>query len=207
MNTLRSLAALTLLAPLAAGCASRTAPFDELDKAPMTILRLGPPPAPPVAMAPPGMPGIPGVPPELQQMGQQILQGVQQTLPGLLPPGLMPGAAPPAAAPPQPTWKGYTIVSSMQLTDEDMREDILDIFGDEDSFEQMADQNCFQPGLGISISGAGQPPVDLLVSFQCNQARGDGFRWPYPKNGFSDDARQELSKIYSQLFGPIPPGA
>ncbi|AUX43107.1 hypothetical protein SOCE26_045480 [Sorangium cellulosum] len=211
--TTRTLAGMALLAPLVVGCAARTAPFDEMDKAQVTVLRLQGQEPTPLATTPAQTPGlIPGIPPELQQMGQAALQGLQQALPGIIPPGLIPGqtaAAP--VQPAQPRFKNFVILSQRQLTgddvDEDLKDDILDIFGDEDSFSAERG-NCFYPGLGISMVRPGNPtPVDLLISLSCNQAMGDGFRWPYPANGFTSETHQKLTKIYEKLWGPVPPGA
>jgi hypothetical protein len=210
--TLRTLAGISLLLPVAFGCAGRTAPFDELDKAPITIMRLGQEPAPqPMATTPAATPSlIPGLPPELQKMGEQAMQGLNQVLPGVIPPGLIPGAQGQTTMPQQqqlPRFKAFVILGQpIQLQDEEVQEEILDVFGDEDSFQ--ADRpNCFSPGMGISISRGGQAPVDLLVSFSCNQAQGDGFRWPYKVNGFTPETSQRLSKVFQKFFGPVPPGA
>ncbi|EYF07898.1 hypothetical protein [Chondromyces apiculatus] len=214
-------AALALLAPTLFGCASRTAPFNEMDEASITVLRLQgqyTPTAVATTTAATGLPQlIPGltIPPELQQMGQQAMQGLQQALPGLIPPGLIPGqpqTTTPTAVTPPPLFKNtYVIATSRQLTtdaaDEELREQILDIFGDEDSFS--ADKgNCFSPGLAISMQRPTSPvPVELLISLSCNQAVGDGFRWPYPTNGFTGETKQKLLTIYQQLFGAVPPDA
>jgi hypothetical protein len=209
---LRALAGLTLLVPFAFGCAGRTAPFDDMDKAQITVLRLQgqePPPAAPVAQ-PGAAPLIPGIPPELQAAGQQILNQVGSALPpGLLPPGLIPGVGQPAAAPappPPPRFKGFILLTQMPLTDETVKEELLDVFGSEDSFNAQRG-NCFFPGMGVSmVRPNGQPPVELLISLSCNQAMGDGFRWPYPANGFTPESSQKLTKIYEKLWGPVPPG-
>ena len=90
-SSLRTFLGLALLvAPLSAGCASRTAPFDRIeDQAQITVLRLTAPP-PPAAATPaatpgalPGIPGLP-IPPEMQAAGQQLLQGLGQAAPGLI---------------------------------------------------------------------------------------------------------------------------
>jgi hypothetical protein len=94
----------------------------------------------------------------------------------------------------------------MSVTDEDTREEILDLFGDEDSF-QAERGNCFSPGMGISISRGGGAPVDLMVSLSCSQAQGDGFQWPYKMNGLTPDTSSRLAKIFEKFFGPVPPGA
>jgi hypothetical protein len=211
-----SLTGLLVVLPLA-GCASRTAPFNEMDQAQITVLRLQgqevqPQPAQPVATAPAL---IPGLPPDLAAMGQQVGAAINQALPGLIPPGLFPGQpAQPVqpAQPPAPRFKNFVILASTPLADEAVKNELLDIFGSEKSFQ--ADRgNCFFPGMGISMqrapqqNQAPQAPVDLLISLSCNQAMGDGFRWPYPTNGFTPDTHQRLTKIFEKLWGPVPPGA
>jgi hypothetical protein len=176
----------------------------------MTIMRLGQPPPPPtpVTAAAPGL--IPGLPPDLAKMGEQVLQGAQSILPpGLIPPGLFPGqpATTPIAAPPPPMFKAWAIQGQpIQVSDEETREEILDLFGDEDSF-QAERPNCFSPGMGISIARSGGAPVDLMISLSCSQVQGDGFQWPYKANGFTSDTSSRLGKIFEKFFGPVPPGA
>ena len=182
----------------------------------MTIMRLGQPPPPPtpIAAATPGGGLIPGLPTDLAKLGEQIAQGAQSVLPpGLIPPGLIPGvggtATTPTTVPQQPVdmFKAWAVVGQrMSVTDEDTREEILDLFGDEDSF-QAERGNCFSPGMGISISRGGQAPVDLMVSLSCAQAQGDGFQWPYKMNGLTPDTSSRLAKIFEKFFGPVPPGA
>lgn len=215
MNRSLSLTGLLVVLPLAWGCASRTAPFNEMDQAQITVLRLqgqevAPQPQP--AATTPGL--IPGIPPELQQVGQQIGQAINQAVPGLIPPNLLPGMPQPTqpAQPPPPRFKNFVILAQMPLTDEGVKNEILDIFGSESSFQ--ADRgNCFFPGMGVSMTRAPQanqppqPPVDLLISLSCNQAMGDGFRWPYAANGFTPETHQRLTKIFEKLWGPVPPGA
>lgn len=216
--TLRTALGLCVVLPLAAGCAHRAAPFDQMDTAQFTVLRLQgtepPPPPPAPAAAPPLIPGIPGlpIPPELQAAGQQILS---QLPPGLVPPGLIPGQPAPQQPVPQPPMprfpasagqRGFIILASMPLTDESVKEEILDVFGDPDSFGPQRG-NCFTPGMGIAIQRPNAPEADLLVSLSCNQAMGDGFAWPHPNNGFTPETHQKLTKIYEKLWGPVPPGS
>lgn len=216
-RSLLPLTGLLVVLPLAAGCASRTAPFNEMDQAQITVLRLQgqePTPAPAPAPAATGLiPGLP-IPPELQAGAQQLGQAINQAVPGLIPPGLLGGQAQPVqpAQPPPPRFKNFIILSQMPLTDESVKNEILDIFGSEKSFQ--ADRgNCFFPGMGVSMqrapqaNQAPQPPVDLLISLSCNQAMGDGFAWPYKVNGFTPETHQRLTNIYQKLFGPVPPGA
>jgi hypothetical protein len=147
-------------------------------------------------------------------MGQQMATGLQQALPGLIPPGLIPGAAPGVPAvpttPPPPRFKGYIMLQERFLaedgTDKDIKNEILDLFGDEDSFQDQRDP-CFFPGMGFSFTRPNGAPVDLLISISCKQVQGDGFTWPYKKSGFTSDTSQKLTKIYQQLWGPLPSGA
>lgn len=204
MNTLRNFAALVAILPLAVGCAARTAPFDQMDRAQVTVLRLqAPQQQSPLGGALPG--GLP-VPPELQQMGQAVLQGVQQAVPGLgnALPGLIPGAQQQQQQLPQ--FKGYSIVAQQQLTDDRLKDQLLDVFGSESSFSNQA-QNCFTPGMAVVFQSPNAPEVDLIISFTCNQAKMDGARWPYAANGFTPSARAQLAQIYERFFGPVPAGA
>ncbi len=208
-TTLSSLVAVSVLATAAVGCASRTAPFDNLDKAQVTVLRLQGQEPPPVVQPAPATPGalIPGIPPELQQMGQQFAQGLQQVLPpGVLPPGLIPGQPATPAAPQvsqAPRFKGYIILGQQPLMDQETKDEILDLFGSEDSFSTQRG-NCFYPEMGIAFQRMDGPPIELLVSMQCNQAQGDGFQWPYPANGFTPETSQKLNQIYGRLWGGAP---
>ncbi|HRI70636.1 MAG TPA: hypothetical protein PK156_40670 [Polyangium sp.] len=213
-SSLRTFIGLAALAvPLATGCA-RTAPFDQMDQAQITVMRLTNPP--PVAQPTPitGAPGFPGLPlpPELQAGATAVLQGAQAA--GIpIPPGLIPGqtgAAPmQPAQPPPPMFNGLAIVAQVPLTNEDMKSDLLDVFGKEDSFQNSAPMQCpTQPGMGVSMVRPGQPNVDLLVSFSCSKAYGVGFPWPYKKDSLTPESSQKLSQIYQQLFGvAVPPGS
>ena len=86
---LGSALAFALLAA-ATGCASRAAPFDKLDQAQVTIMKVQQKPQTPALPGGFTLPGgfaLPGVPPELVN---QTLQQLQQS--GLLPPGFqLPG--------------------------------------------------------------------------------------------------------------------
>jgi hypothetical protein len=214
MNLTPRSALLPLLAALsfATGCAARNAPFDKLDKAQMTILKLqgqAPPPAPPAPAGIPGLPMIPGVPPELIQQGAQILQQGAQQLGVPLPPGLIPGtgpAAPQQPAPQQPVYNGF-LIAGQTYGDADLKDDLLDLFGDKESF--VASPQCqFTPGMAVIFTPSdGTPPVEVMVSMSCNQAASgsQGFMWPYPTNGFSPEARGKLNEIYMRLWGAPPP--
>ena len=216
MNHRSIFAALTLLVPLAAGCAGRTAPFNEMDTAQITVLRLSqpPPPVAPVAAMPTGIPGlsIPGLTPEMTQMGNTLLQGAAAALPpGLIPPGLIPGTtAAPTAAPVQPPVQLYknsfAITAQMPLTDENLRNEILDILGSEGSFSGTPGA-CFTPGMAFSMVRPGQAAADVMVSIGCNQVKADGFQWPYKGNGFSQEAQSKMAAVYTKLWGPVPAGA
>jgi hypothetical protein len=210
MTPLRTLAVLAFLAPFTTGCFGRTAPFNSLDKAPITVMRLQGQEAPQAAAQAqlPQIPGLP-IPPEFQQQMQQAVQGLAQMLPpGLIPPGLIPGAPMGQQNTANlPRFKNFVILAQMPMTDDDARDELLDIFGHESSFSADKGQ-CFTPGMGISIArGGSEPPVDLLISISCNQAMGDGFKWPYEKNGLTPETKTRLTHMYEKLWGPVPPGA
>lgn len=207
----RSVTALAILValPLSAGCASRTAPFDKLDDAQMTILKLQGDQAAATQAQPTnplgqlGIP-IPGMTPEMmQQMMQQGQQQLQQlglpALPGI--PGLtQPQQTQPAAA----KFNGYTILGQT-YGDDDLKDEILDLYGDEDSFNMNRGQ-CFTPGMAVVFTPAdGSPNVELMISLSCNQTVGNGFQWPYPANGFTPETANKLRNIYMRLWGTPPP--
>lgn len=204
--------AVVALASLATGCASRATPFDKLSDSQATILKLQGSGA---AAAPvPGAPAaggfqIPGLPADINAqiqagLGQLGQQAGGLIPPGLLPPGLiptMPGQATPANT---PQFNGFPILAQQPLMDEDMKDELLDIFGDADSFSANRG-SCFTPGMGIVFQDPSMPNVELMVSFSCNQAMGNGFRWPHDVNGFTPETSDKLRVIYERLFGALPP--
>ena len=106
-------------------------------------------------------------------------------------------------------FNGLAIVAQVPVSNDDMKTDILDVFGKEDSFQQGTPMQCpTAPGLGISMARPGQPNVDLLVSFSCSKAYGVGFAWPYKKDMLTTESSQKMSQIYQALFGvSVPPGS
>jgi hypothetical protein len=219
-SSLATFLGLTLLvAPLATGCAARTAPFDQMDQAQITVLRLSAPPPPPqpvVGGAPGGLiPGLP-IPPELQQLGQQAAQAAQAA--GIpVPPGLIPGQQATPMQPQQPPvelWNGLAVLAKAPVQNDDLKNQLLDVFGYEASFQDSAMQCNTVPGMGVAITRPNGAPVDLLVSFSCTKAfAGQNFSWPYvkngiPKNGLTSESQGNLNKVYQALFGmPVPPGS
>lgn len=195
---------LLVAVPFSAGCNKRTAPFNNLDDASMTIMKLQGDQAASNPLTGGGFPiPIPGLTPEQQQQLGQIPQTITQGL-GQMVPGLpaIPGLTPPGGA--QPKFNGYTILGT-SYGDEDTKDEILDIFGDEDSFNQNRG-SCLTPGMAIVFTPAdGSPNVELMVSFSCNQAVGNGFQWPYPANGLTTDTSNKLRNIYQRSFGSPPP--
>ncbi len=200
---------------LAPACASApAAPFDTLPDSNVVAYRLQnyePPQAAAPAPAQPGVPAIPGIPPEIQQWAQQALPGLQQMIPpGLLPPGVLPPAAAPAPPPPQaPRFHGFRILEQQPVVSPDLKEQLAELLGDEDSFAQ-PQSNCMYAEMGLSFtSSAGAPPNDVLVSFSCNQMQGHNFIWPHPATGMTSETVQSLSDIVAKLFPPQsapPPG-
>jgi hypothetical protein len=106
-------------------------------------------------------------------------------------------------------FNGLAIVAQVPVSNDDMKSDILDVFGKEDSFQQGTPMQCpTAPGLGIAMVRPGQPNVDLLVSFSCSKAYGVGFQWPYKKDMLTTESSQKMSQIYQALFGvSVPPGS
>ncbi|MFP6686880.1 MAG: hypothetical protein VB934_19315 [Polyangiaceae bacterium] len=197
-----------LVLVFASGCASRTAPFDKLDKASITILKLQAQ-APATAPATPAGALIPGLPPELQQLGIQVLQQMQaQGLipPGLIPPGLLPAPGVSPHALPAPLFRNQWAVAGQQpVVDEATREKLLDLFGSGDSFNNQR-YGCFSPTMAVSFQSPELPePVDIVVSLPCNQVQGYGLQWPHPGAGLTGESHATLTGIYSRMFGPVPP--
>jgi hypothetical protein len=208
----RSLLSALVLIIASTGCASRAAPFNKLDDAQVTILKLQQPQAAP-APAPGGglaIP-IPGLTPEQQQQinqfGQAAVQQLQQM--GVLPPNFqLPGQPGTPVQPPMPMFRNqYAIADQRPVADEDLKEKLLDLFGDEDNFNDQRG-NCFVPGMAISFVSPEFPePQDVVISLSCNQAVGYGFQWPHKSSGFTSETQQTLTQIYQNHFGPVPPGA
>jgi hypothetical protein len=199
------LAALVALSAL--GCASSpAAPFDKLKESQTTAFRLQnyePPPPPPGAAA-----GamIPGLPPQLQQWIEQGAQGLQQLIPpGLLPPGLFPqGGQPalPAAQDTTPRFHTFRILSQTPVIDEDLKEKLADILGDEDNF-QTEHANCSFAEVGLAFSPPPGPQSnDLLISFSCNHIMPQTFAWPHPSTGMKPSTVKELSEVVNKLWPP-----
>jgi len=201
---------LALALPAITGCSGRAAPFNELDNAQVTILKLqGQEAASPIPGAQPGglpMIPIPGLTPEqqaqLQQGAQQLGQAVGQMIPGLPIPGL-PGATGPVQQP-QQRFNGFVVLGSTPVADEDTKSRLLDIFGKEDNFNRNVGP-CFTPGMGVVFSDPQKGNIELMVSFSCNQVQGNGFRWPHPSNGLTPDTSNQLRMIYQQMFMQPPP--
>lgn len=204
-----------VLAVALGGCASEpAAPFDTLKTSNLTAFRLQnyepPPPPPGAAPAAPGA-AIPGLPPEIQQWVQQGAQGLQALIPpGLLPPGLIPGAAPaPAPAVENiPRFQGFPIRGQTQVMDPELKEQLADLLGDPDSFDN-ANERC-PPGviyaeMGLSFTqGPGAPSNDMLISFSCSKAVSRSFSWPHPAVGITPDTTKELTEIVQKIW---PQGA
>lgn len=209
----RAATAVIGLAGLSAlACASGPkAPFDTLKTANVQAFRLQnfePPPPPPGAAAPTPQAGmIPGLPPEIMQMAQQALPGLQALLPpGLLPPGMMPGAAPAAPpAPPPPdaprfpmTQPNFRILGQAQVMDPALREELGKLFGDEDNF-QAEHAPCMYAEMGISFSSGG-PPNDMVISLSCHQVQARSFAWPHPNQGLKSETVKKIAEMASKIW-------
>jgi len=191
--------------PLSTGCAARTAPFDKLDDAQMTILKLQADTAPTSAV--PGLGNfpipIPGMTPEMQAQIQAGLQGalpqLQSVIPGL--PGI-PGLTQAPTAQATPKYNGY-MIAGQTYGDDDMKDELLDLFGDQDNFSPNAGQ-CFTPGMAVIFTPPdGSPNVEVMISINCNQVAGN--QWPYAERGMTPDSQNKVRNIYGKLFGAPPP--
>lgn len=199
-----TLASATVALAVLSGCASSPAPpFDTLKSA-QTVwaLRLQNYEPPPQAAGQPAA----GVPPAIQQWLQMGAQALPQLIPpGLLPPGLLPnlGATAPApAADNVKRFQGFRVLSDTQIVDPDLREQLADLLGDEDSF-QAEHAGCQFAEMGLSWQG-GPQPSELLISFSCNQVVARTFAWPHAYTGMKPKTVKELSEIVQKLW---PPGA
>jgi hypothetical protein len=203
-------------ATLSAACGGQpAAPFDTLKTANATAYRLQnfEPPAttPALPGATPGAP-IPGVPPEIMSWIQQGAQGLSQLIPpGLLPPGLIPGApgAPaPAPAATTPRFHNFRILAQTQLLDPELKEELGDLLGDEDSYDNQFARcapGVIYPEMGLSFGGApGGATNDILISFSCSQIVSRSFGWPHPATGMTPDTVKSLTEVVQKLW---PQGA
>jgi hypothetical protein len=192
------------------GCASKPAPpFDTLKTANLTAFRLQNYEPPAQAAATPVAPGaIPGLPPEITQWVQQGAQGLQALIPpGLLPPGMLggqPGQATPVpvAQDTTPRFHGFRILSQTQVIDEDLKDELAKILGNDSNFDNNH-AACMYAEMGLAFSSGG-PSNDLLISFSCNQVNAATFAWPHPSTGMKPKTVQNLADVVQRLW---PPGA
>ncbi|MFO0553989.1 MAG: hypothetical protein U0271_36755 [Polyangiaceae bacterium] len=135
-------------------------------------------------------------------MQQQFQQGVQQfgQMTGL-PVGQIPGMTP---APQQQRLNGFLVTSSVP-GEESLKQEMLDLLGDEESFNGNAPANCFTPGMAFIFTPAdGSPNLEVMISHSCNQLRGNGFDWPYQVAGFTPETANKLANVYNRLWGARP---
>jgi hypothetical protein len=193
------------------GCASApAAPFDTLKNANVSAFRLQnyEPPAAAQAAATTGS-VIPGLPPEIMQMAQQALPGLQQFLPpGLIPPNLLQGGIAAAPAPVQQqdaprfpmSQPNFRILNQAQVLDPDLKDQLAKLLGDPDSF-QADHANCLYAEMGISFTNQmGGQPNDLLISFSCNQVEARSFPWPHPNRGLKPDTVKKLVTLSQKIW-------
>jgi len=198
---------LLLVAISAVACASNPAPpFDTLKNAQTVYaLRLQNYEPPPTAPGAAPAAGIPGLPPQIQQWLEQGAQALPQLIPpGLLPPGLIPQQGVPAAPPPQMAgakyFQGFRVLGETQVMDPDLREELAELFGDEDNF-QSQHAGCQYSELGLAWQGP-MGPNELLVSFSCNQVIARTFAWPHQNTGLKPGTVKELTTLVQKIFPP-----
>jgi hypothetical protein len=198
----------------ALGCASKpAAPFDTLKSANLTAFRLQnfEPPAPAAGAAPQAtQPGaIPGLPPEIAQLAQQALPGLQALLPpGLLPPGMLQGMQQPAAAAPPPapdaprfpmTAPNFRSLNQTAVIDPELKEELAKLLGDEDNF-QPGHASCMYAEMGLSFTGSAGQLNDMLISFSCNVVEARTFAWPHPNRGLKPETVKELAALVQKIW-------
>jgi len=199
-------AALVVLAvAFLTGCASRATPFDQLDRAQVTIYRLQAAqqrPQTPTSVFP-----FP-LPPGFEKPGQALMQALQQAQnSGVIPP--IPGLLPAQPSVPQqaaPRFRGQWQIAGQPrpVMDEATREELLDLFGNSENFNNQRG-NCFNAGMAISFAAPPAEPVDVVVSVSCNTVAGYGFQWPHQNNyGMTMPTNQKLVGIFQSLFGAPP---
>jgi hypothetical protein len=189
-----------LLGLISAACASHpAAPFDTLKNGNVTLLRLQN--YEQTAQAAPGV--LPGIPQQIQQWAQQAAPALQQLLPpGLLPPELLQGPVLPTQNAGQFRFHGRLVLGTAQVLDPELREELADLFGDEDNF-QSEHQPCSYAELGLGwTSQPGLPPYEMLISFSCNQVQAaQGFAWPHDSGiGMKAKTVSGLTRVVQQLF-------
>jgi hypothetical protein len=183
------------------GCApTLSPPFDQMKGAQMTVYRLQNFVPPAAAQQTPAVGGI-QLPPQIQQW---ISAGASLLPPGLLPPGLLPGTTSTVAAdasrfPPGP--QGFPIISSQQIVDPSVANDVLDALGHPSNF-QPATQSCMYAELGIMVAQANNPqPADFLVSLSCMQIQAVNFQWPYQNTGLTETSEKKFAALLQRVFG------
>ena len=190
------------------GCSSSLSqPFEGMKQQPVTVHRLLD--FEQQATQPGAAVGTQQLPPQIQQW----ITGAAQLLPpGLLPPGLLPGTTAPAATENVQRFYNFRIVGTTSVTDNKLREEIIEIFGKESNFQNPR-QSCMyaefgfqigQPLPGGMVQGAPNPnaPADILVSLSCEQVLMFNHTWPYgTKTGLTPDASQKIMAVVRRSFG------
>lgn len=201
---MKRISLLCLVTVGASACASSpAAPFDTLKNANVVAFRLQNY-EPPAQQA--GTPAaLQGLPPQILQWAQQAAPALQQMIPpGLIPPGLIPGLQTGGPLAPQdaPRFHGFRILEQAPVVDVKLREELGELFGDEDSFQNQY-ANCLYAEMGLSFStNPGAPPNDVLISFSCNQVQGHNFIWPHRTTGMTPETVKTLSEVVARLFPP-----
>ncbi|HEY8090614.1 MAG TPA: hypothetical protein VIF09_22285 [Polyangiaceae bacterium] len=186
----------------ATGCTpALSPPFDQMKGAQMTVYRLQNF-VPPAAGQQPSAANPFQLPPQIQQW---ITAGASLLPPGLIPPGILPGTSAAPVAPDAsrfpPGPQGFPILSTQQVTDPGVANDILDTLGHPASF-QPPTQGCMYAELGIAIQQQGNPqPADVLVSLSCMQVQATGFQWPYQNTGLTETSEHKFASILQRVFG------
>ncbi len=212
MNHLQKLAGLARAAP--PGCRVRCAlaPFDQMDRAQITVLRLSQPQpaAAPVPQAG-GLPGLPGParhPAGAAALGQQALQGLQNALPGVIPPG-SPGLPARASRPSRsssrssrasaswPRCRSWTPASrTSSSTSSGTR-----------ATSTTRRSPASRPAWASSCSGPTRPRSTCSSPSRATRPRWTARAGRTRSTASRPDTARHLGRIYENLWGPVPPGA
>lgn len=178
------------------GCFGKSlaSPFDVMQNAPITVLRLQNY-EPPTQSQPQA--GPVQLPPQIQQW---LTAGAQLLPPGLLPPNLIPGAAATTAAPNVARFHGFPILATAQVMDNKNRGEILDILGHESNFVNQP-STCMYAEFGIAIAQQNAPAAEILVSLSCGQVQPFQMAWPYSKVGITPDTEKRIVAVMQKAFG------
>jgi hypothetical protein len=195
LPTAISAALFVAVAALSSACSKPPAsPFDTMKGSQVTVFRLQNYEPPAAAAA--TLPGAAVLP---QQIQQWLGAGASMLPPGLIPPGLLPGTQAAPAVDAQ-RFNGFRILAATSTLTESDKSELADILGHDSSFDDSF-APCMYPEFGIREERVGAPPVDVLISFSCDQVQPVNFAWPHKNKGLTSKSTERLSKLMRKVWG------